>query len=57
MVRQRQGPAAPPAEDLGRTDMARELIEELESKRLKSEADKIALAVAKVLVPDLTNAI
>ena len=33
------------------------LIEELESKRPKSEADKMALAVAMVLVPVLTTAI
>ena len=37
--------------------MTCEFIEELESKIPKSEADKMALAVAKVLVPVLTTAI
>ena len=37
--------------------MARELVEELESIRPKSEADKMALAAAKVLIPVLRTAI
>ena len=55
--RRNAGPTVSQSEESTSEKLTRELIEELEGKKPKNENDKMALSVAKVLVPIITTVV